>query len=189
VIGLLEMRAEFLGLARPSVRYCREHGLDWATIEAACGGVFLAPIRPDRSWFDFDPEGGEAAICEALADDGATVVDLVAWSLTRPDRVVTAVGAAAVLGEAVAANPATGFGGAPLRIFRTPLAWLRARCDGVVILDPTRGGRWLADVPFDTVAAEDEAHALHLDAMRRAPLERQTIVVPGPRRVPAKVAA
>lgn len=189
MIGLLEMRAEFLGFARPSVRYCRDHGLDWATIEAACGGVFVAPIRPDRSWFEFDPEGVEAVICEALAADGATVVDLVAWSLTRPDRVMTAAGAAAVLGEAVAANPATGFGGAPLRIFQTPLAWLRARCDGVVILDPMRAGRWLLDLPFDTVAAEDQAHARQLDAMRRAPLERQALVVPGPRRVQPEAAA
>lgn len=177
MIGLLEMRAEFLGLARPSVRYCRDHGLDWATIEAACGGVFVAPIRPDRSWFDFDPEGVDAAVCEALADDGVTVVDLVAWLVDDPALWWTAVGMAAVLGEAYANNPASGFGGAPLRLFRHPLAWLKARCEGTVILHDQRGGRWLMDLPLNAILAEDQAHARHLDAMRSAAARHPKILL------------
>ncbi len=178
MIDLLRLRADVLVHARPSVAYCRARGLDWSPIEAACGGVFLVPVRPDRAWFDVDPDGVEAAVCQARGPDSVEVVDLVAWSLDNPARWWTAIGAAVVLGEAVAHNPATGFGGAPLRLFRHPLRWLQAGCDGAVILDPARGGRWLLDLPVAAVAAEDDAHAAELSAVRDATVDRVAIVVP-----------
>lgn len=179
MIALLEARMALIEHARPSVGYCRQHGLDWPTIEAACSGVFLAPIRPEPGGrFTFDETGTLAAVVEVLAADGETVIDIAAWSLTDPTRWRTAIGAAVALGETVAWNPSTYAFGRPLRLFRTPLRWLQAGCDGACILDTKRAARWLQDVPSSTVAAADDGHAIELETLRRALLKEQTIVVP-----------
>lgn len=188
-VDLLQARSDFVAMARPSIAYVRQHRLDWSIMEATCGGVFLAPIRPDRHWFDFDPDGVEAVVIEARGADSVEVVDLVAWLPANPGRWWTVLGAATVLGEAFAASPTSGFGGAPLRLHRTPLAWLQAGCDGAVILDPNRGGRWLMDLDHAAIAAEDADHAAEIDAMRLATAQRQPIVIPQARRPRPRVAA
>ena len=139
---------ELLDLARPSCAYCAENGIDWAAIEVVTGGVFLAPIRPiaPRS-FAFHRGGRLAAVCEVLGADGETIIDILAWSLTDPTRWWTAIGAAVAIGEAATANPATYIADQPLRLHRTPLAWLQAKCAGSVLLDQqliTKVSRWSA---------------------------------------------
>lgn len=165
--SLLAARVAFLAAARPSLTYVRHHRIDWTAAEKATGGVFLAPITTDRTWFDFTPAGLLAAVCEVRDADGEAVVDLLAWSVDDPHRWWTAVGGAVVLGEAYAANPNTGLCGEPLRIFRTPLSWLRAECAGIVLLDPTRAGRWLIH-SARTVAAEDTRHAAEIQRLMKA---------------------
>ena len=175
---LLRARLDLVRFARPSIAYCRENTIDWVATEPMCGGVFLAPVRFDGPWFDIVEDGEEAVVVEALAEDSTTVMDLVAWPINDPTRFATAIGAASVLGENVAANPSTYFAGAPLRLFRTPLAWLQSGCDGAVILDPTRGARWLLDLPSSRIAAEDDGHAAEIEADRLALVTRQRLVVP-----------
>ena len=179
MIDLLLARAELLNLAQPSVDYCRGQGIDWIATAPACGGLFMAPIRltPGRR-FEFDPDGILAAVCEAIGEDATSILDLVAWSTTKPHRFRTAFGAAPALGMAAACNPATYFGDRPLRLFRTPLAWLQAACDGAVLLDPERGARWLLDIPTSKLAAEDDDHAAEIVRLRQALLDEQSIVVP-----------
>ena len=165
--ALLSARVAFFTAARPSVSYVRGHGIDWTTAEKATGGIFLARIVTDRAWFDFDMDGFDAAVCEVRDDYGERVVDLLAWSVDDPHSWWTAVGAGVMLGEAWAANPNTGLCGEPLRIFRTPLAWLQGDCAGIVLLDPARAGRWLLD-SARTVAAEDRAHAAEVHRLMKA---------------------
>ena len=165
--AILSARVVFLAAARPSLTYVRQHKIDWTAAEKATGGVFLAGIVTDRAWFDFAPDGFDAAVCEVRDTDGETVVDLLAWSVDDPHRWWTAVGAGVVLGEAWAANPNTGLCGEPLRIFRTPLGWLQGDCAGIVLLDPARAGRWLLDAAR-TVAAEDRSHAAEVHGLMKA---------------------
>ncbi len=166
-LALLRARATFLAAARPSVSYCRQHGIDWTAAEKATGGIFAARISIDRTWFDFDETGSEAIVCEVRGYDGEAVVDLVAWSIDDPTRWWTAIGAGVVLGEAFAANPNAGLCGEALRILRTPLAWLRAQCEGIVLLDRTRAGRWLLE-GARTVAAVDRQHAADIHRLMKA---------------------
>ena len=183
--AVLVARCHFVGAARSSVSYCREHGIDWSSIEPATGGLFLANIVPDPPGrFRFDPRGIEAAVVEAIGEDCESVEDIVAWPVGDPELVLTACGIATVLGEAHAANPATFALGQPLRLFRTPLAWLQAGCQGAVVLDYQRGARWLRDLD-GPIAAEDEAHAAHIREAIIATLRLTRIMVPRRRRVAA----
>ena len=166
-LDLLRARAMFLAAARPSVPYVRRHGLDWTAAEKATGGIFVARISTDRGWFDLDESGFDAVVCEVRGCDGETVVDLVAWSIDNPTSWWTAIGAAVVMGESFAGNPNAGLCGEPLRIFQTPLAWLRAQCEGIVILDHARAGRWLLDAGR-TVAAVDRQHAADIHRLMKA---------------------
>ncbi len=176
--GLLQARTTLIQHARPSLAYCRANLIDWNATQPHCGGLYIVPARFDPPWFDMIDDGEEAAVAEALAEDAVTVVDLVAWPVGNPGRFATAIGAAAVLGENVASNPTTYFGGAPLRLFRTPLTWLQAVCDGACILDHVCGARWLLEVPTRRIAAEDDAHADELIKARTALFGRQDFVVP-----------
>ena len=177
-LHLLQARLDLVQFARPSIAYCRGLGIDWVATEPMCGGVYIVPARFDGLWFDIVEDGEEAVVVEALADNAVTVVDLVAWPIADPTRYVTAIGAAAVLGENVAVNPTTYFGGVPLRLFRTPLRWLQEGCDGTVILDPARGVRWLLDLASSRIAAEDDEHADELMKARAALFGDQHFVVP-----------
>ena len=180
---VLEERAALVDLARliSGMQYLRETGIDYATAEVACGGVFVAPVLavPPNS-FTISEEGSEGVVVEALAEDGVTVLDLVTWRPSSPHRWRTLLGAAPALGMATAVNPATYFGGLPLQLYRTPLEWLQARCDGAVLLDLKRGARWLLDVDniAQTLALRDDAHAAEIQATRIALITRQRLVVP-----------
>ena len=182
-LHLLQARVDLLHYARPSISYCQANRIDWTLTQPYCGGVYIAPVWFNPPFFDIVDDGEEAAIVEALAEDAVTIVDLVAWPVGNPVRFATAIGAAAVLGENVAANPVTYFAEAPMRLFRTPLAWLQAGCDGAVTLDPARGARWLLDLPSKRIAAEDEEHAAEIAVARRRIVDRQRIVVPDRLRV------
>lgn len=176
---LLEACDEFNELAQPSIRYCRDHGLDWSAVEAATGGVFLVPTRPVRPRsFEFCPGGRLVAMCEVFDEDGETVIDLAAWSLADPHRFGTMFGRAPALGMAFATNPASGFTGQPLRLFRTPLGWLRAGCQGSVLLDRARGARWLLDLGTSKFGAEDDHHAAELEQDRAQLFGEQSFLVP-----------
>lgn len=180
---LFRARADLVDMARPSVAYCHRLSLEWPEIAAHAGGVFMAPIVVDGPWFNFDPGGVEAAVVEARAADDLTVVDLVAWVPSKPERWFRAVGGAPALGIASAANPATYACGQPLQLYRSPEDWVVARCCGGVLLDLDAGVDWLVSVPLArTIAVRDDEHARQIDgARRRLGLPRhQRLVVAAP---------
>ena len=128
-------------------------------IEIDAGGRLYQPI-----------DGGLPAIVVPVMD-GFELIDLLAFDPRAPDRWRLRLGAAALLGSDALDNQLLG---KPLNIYRTPLAWLRAGLDGVVILD--FGGAFvdLATAPNGLVA-EDPQHQREL---RAAMTERATRRLP-----------
>lgn len=170
---LREMRAElFAGLREldpDGFRYRRELGVDHPVIEAECGTVVCASLHyfAPRT-FDFgasdNARGIKSAVVEVFDTDRETVIDLCAWPLDRPDKFATAIRRADGLGVWRVTNPATYHVGQALRVHRTPDAWLRAGCDGVVILNPLSAPRWLAESPGQLIA-EDIEHGREIGRM------------------------
>lgn len=177
---ILLMRRELYAQAEwtPESSDCvKAHGLDLDCINAHTGlfAVCLCQIAGPN--FDFFPDGVPAAVIEVLAEDGATVVDLVAWPLDAPDRFATACGEADILGIANMRNPATYAGGKPLAIHRTPLAWLKAGCSGCVVLNAAWGGVWLSRAT-GPLLAEDLAHGRELRRVMPKGFDTRRLLVP-----------
>lgn len=120
---------------------------DFDILEAAgVPGAFLwhgpsrfgvAIVAPDAGGtYQLSEGGGELAIvvpARPLAFDDHDVGDLVAFYLSRPSRWWTRLGAVPLLSpDAILRAEVTR---TPLRVFSTPLDWLRAGGDGIVILD------------------------------------------------------
>ena len=91
------------------------------------------PIRAGtvRFWqhaFELDPEGDRALLFKHERD-------WIAWQ-PRSGKLASWRGVAFALNEEAIWNPASYFGGLALRIHRTPLEWLKADRDGIVIVQP-----------------------------------------------------
>ena len=171
----------------PELRdYLKRHRLNLAEVTAHAGFLNVVLVQfwtgndGDQS-FTFNPDGEPTAVIEALLFDWNRepyTADLVAWPLRAPDQFTTAMGlndGADVLGPVNMVQR----GGAPLKVYRTPLAWLKAGCDGCCPLKP--GSRhWLrrAGGPF---AVEDVDHGLELRKLLGSDA-RERILVPAMRR-------
>jgi hypothetical protein len=124
--------------------------------------------------FDFSPNGGPCAVLTVLSEKPEYVMDLAAWPIHNPRAVRLALQEAELIGAEQATNPACFFHG-PLRIHRTPLSFLQAGAQGMVLLRQ-RGARWLPDA-VGPLEVEDEPHrrellaAVKLWAPRRPPPE------------------
>lgn len=163
--------------------YLRKHRIDDRDAHAHAGGINVALVKflgdnSGDSRFAFDIDGQPAVVIEAILFGHARepfVADLVAWPINDPDTFATAMGAndgADVLGPQNMIQR----GGAPLTVHRTPLAWLKAGCEGCVPLK--RGARhWLhrAGGPF---IAEDTDHGRELRQLLGANAMRHRILVP-----------
>ena len=126
----------------------------------------LLPVRfVQNGRFEFADDGQPgsrpAIIVEALAEDDDTVVDLLAADVAEPRRLASMFGWGQLLGLSHAVNPATYFGGQPLRVFRSVEGWLRAGCGGAVLVTPDAAWLVLAGLP-GPIGAEDLEHAREL---------------------------
>jgi len=155
---------------REMIDMLREAGVANRTLADPRCFVKSAPVVPaEHGRFDFDADGREVALVACL-DLFEEVTDLLAFLPLQPERMRRYTGRATFLGEHVVANPATCAVGEPLRIFRTPMSWLRAGGKGAVILDPGAAWRPLLDVP--AIAGEDREHARALSDIRTPPMCR-----------------
>ena len=161
--------------------FFRTHGLDPRGLEPFAGTVGVVPCRftppPRRFWFD--PDGADAAFFEVLEieDREIVVTDLVAFDVADPTIFGTSEGCGVLLGADQIGNPSSYLGGRPLPILRTPLAWLRAGCRGVVVLDERRAGVRLA-AALGNLAGEDEEHARQLARMTAGMFSPRKILFP-----------
>lgn len=163
-----EHRAELLSAGIP-LDIVRLYPLIGAELVLVKAGMY----RPD-------PDGLPAFITPVLVDNAASpeaahplvyarhlgeCVDLVAWHPAHPDLWALRLGVATWLGciEPQYCDPD------PVAMRRSPLAWLRAGCDGLVILSrhPPDAYRILTDC--QSIVAEDETHAAELRKLVRQP--------------------
>jgi hypothetical protein len=168
------------------IDYARQHGIDLGVAYAFAGLCAVIPITDcGNGRFDFrdTDEDIESLVCEALGADGETCTDLVAWPLSDPGRVMTIFGRAVIIGEWASRSPFT-YAFAPLTMHRNPLEWLKAGCDGAAIVDATKAGRALVDLPGQ-IAARDAQHGRELSALIDAVYPSNKIVVPIAKKVAA----
>lgn len=127
-------------------------------ITPLCG---LDRVRSNGCWYEPDPDGVPAVIVPGI--DFGEVVDLVAFQPHRPGHFKIRTGAAPFLGGD---NMASNFG--PLHIWRTPLGYLRAGLNGVVVLSWSTARPLLAccsEIIAEDVPHGDEVH----EQLRRKP--------------------
>ena len=176
--GLL---ADFYDRADPTpelLAYIRREPIPMGAVYAFAGMIAVARVRFFAGrHFDFDDDGMPGVVIEALGDDAESIEDLVAWPLDRPDKFATALGRARGLGVDQARNPASIFGGKPLRVWRTPLAWLKAGCQGVVILNQSAAVLWLGDA-LGTIAGEDIEHAREIGRLLHPYVNPRRVLYP-----------
>jgi hypothetical protein len=165
--ALIAARAEFYDRALPHrefQHYVRQNGIELGRISGFAGATGILPVvNCGQGRFDWDAPGQlvQAFICEAYAEDGETVIDLVAWPIDRPQLVMTMFGRAPLLGLWEAMNPSTYFGGKPLQMHRTPLEWLQAGCRGAAVVRPASAARLLFDID-GAMAGKDQRHTRQL---------------------------
>ena len=160
-----EAEALFSDLRYPSVE-----ALAWLRANGVSGAALAEPELPrsarvdfhmDRPLFDFVDDAGEVGV-QALVflarDDTGDPSDLVAWSCRR-GKVAAHFGAAAVLGADYILAPRLTVEGA-LWVHWTPLKWLKAGREGVVLIDASCAAVALRN--FGPLAAEDHAHGEQL---------------------------
>jgi hypothetical protein len=150
--------------------------------------VGIAGMRIKNGLYEPAPDGRPAYVTPVLVGDPVSpetpdplvyarhlgdIVDLVAWHPKHPQAWPLRLGAATWLGciEPQYCNPD------PVVVRRSPLAWLRARCDGLVILssDPADAYRLLSGCC--EIAAEDHQHAAELRKLVRRPWSLPRITV------------
>ncbi len=117
--------------------------LDQGVSDEALWPISGATVRFDGATFDLDHEGERALTFYAL--DSGRAFDLVAWQ-PKTGAVGSWRGQAFCLGDQDDIfNPATYFAGDALRLHETPLDWLLADRDGIVIVCPDLVPAYLAD--------------------------------------------
>jgi hypothetical protein len=176
---LFSARVELNCRAEPTVGwldYVRNRAIDIETVARFAGLIAVTHcIFFDHRRFDFaDPaerEAEPAAVIEALGDDGASVIDLVAWPLEAPGRFASLFGNVLMLGATRVTDPATYFGGQHLQLYKNPLRWLQAGCGGGVIVDP-HGARLKLRAATGPIAGEDLDHARAIQKLTQLPPQR-----------------
>jgi len=156
-------------LVPATASFVKSNRLDLEMVNAHAGTISLLPCAFDGAgYFDFDPGGDICCVFEVLDEDAATSTDLCAFSVIFPDRFGLAMGSAAVLGLTNVTNPASWAFGKVLPVYRRPIDWLRAGCEGVVILDHYAAPACLSR-KLGNLLAEDEAHARELKSLLCTP--------------------
>ena len=146
------------------MEYIRKHQLEMSTIFDFAGLCAVLPISVcGNGRFDFLVATVPGFVCEAFGEDGQTVIDLVAWTIDRPDQVLSMFGRAGLLGAWEAMNPATYFMGGLLKLHRTPLEWLKADCRGSTVVTSHIAARMLLEAPGN-IAADNHAHGREISS-------------------------
>jgi hypothetical protein len=114
------------------VRWLLRYGVEAAAMVGPWP-IGAATVRFDVGTFDLNPTG-ECALTFRVHECGE-VIDLVAWH-AHTGKLASWRGTAFAIGQQAIFNPATYFGGGTLRVHRTPLEWLLADRDGIVIVKP-----------------------------------------------------
>jgi hypothetical protein len=179
--ALIAARAEFYERSQVTaefLHYVGRHSLELGRISDFAGATGILPVADcGGGRFDWGAPGDmiEAFICEAYAEDGETVIDLVACPLDRPKYIMTMFGRAPLLGLWEAMNPATYYGGKPLQMHRTPLEWLQSGCRGAAVVRPSLAAPFLFNLE-GAIAGKDLRHSRHLLDLIRSVVDDKKVV-------------
>jgi hypothetical protein len=104
--------------------------------------IGAANVKFDGDAFALDPNGERALTF--LVEDCGEVIDIAAWQ-PRTGQLATWLSAAFAIGQEKIFNPATYFADSALRVHETPLQWLQAEREGIVIVRPDLAHAHLAN--------------------------------------------
>jgi hypothetical protein len=109
-------------------------GVPWRTIGELNGAGLIGAARVHVSvdGSRFEPEGPDARLLLGSVS-GDHLVDVVAMSTTCEDEWAVLTGGGDILGQA-ALDQAVATNARFLRLHATPMAWLRAGCEGVAVV-------------------------------------------------------
>lgn len=183
--ALHEARDELIERATHSINefceYRRAQSIAQETIEAHCGCLTVLPVQFfPQARFDFtdDVDGAhQALVMEVFDFDGETVIDLIAWPVTRPDKVASMFGRAPLVGMFNVSCAATYCFGKALVVHRTPLAWLQAGAMGCAVVVPALAARELIDAP-GLITGQDMEHAREIGRLLSSIVDLSKIVAP-----------
>jgi hypothetical protein len=154
------------------LRWLLNQGIDADAM--ASPAIRGASVEFDGDTFSFD---GSHRVVVFRADDRGEPVDLIAWQ-PKSGKLATWRGAAFCLGDVDDLfNPAVKFMGGALRIHRTPLEWLCAGRDGIVIAQPKLAYGHFRDGM--RIVCTDASHGQQLKKWLRAPTRKVEIFVEG----------
>jgi hypothetical protein len=142
----------------------------WHDLPARAGVVFREGSRFDFAAdlpADRDDEVVSAMVLLAL-DEDSYPVDLVAWT-AKPYRIESWLGATPFLGAENLLAPRLGDG---LKVFPTPMEWLKGERDGVVIVDPAEA-KWV--LVYEQLVVGDVTFARELREKLSLPVPRISI--------------
>ena len=133
--------------------------LDQGVSDKVLWPISGATVRFDEATFDLDYEGERALTFRA--EDRGEVIDLIAWQ-PRTNKLASWRGQAFCLGDMDdILNPATHFAGGALRVHATPLDWLLADREGIVIVRPDLAPAYLANCR--RLSCLSQAHARQVE--------------------------
>lgn len=117
-----------------------------------------------------------------LVEDYGEIIDIAAWQ-PRTGRIATWLNAGFAIGQEQIFNPATYFDDGALYVHETPLQWLLAERNGIVIVRPDLAHAYLANCR--RLACSVVAHARRLKCWLQPPKPTAEILVRVDERAPA----
>jgi hypothetical protein len=161
--------------------------LDWLRSQGVSDAALDDLPHIGAAFVEFDGhlfeevEDGQRALTFVIHGHGE-FIDFAAWQ-PRTGQLATWRSAGFAIGQEAICNPATYFAGGALRIHRSPLEWLKADRDGIVIADHKQTYAMLRHVPRLSFA--DAMLARQVRAWLQPPKPRVEFLV----EVPAERAA
>jgi len=151
-------------LNQAQLNWLRNHGVSTHAMTEP-DPIFTARVTFTKTGtFDIvtaEEEGHTALLILAYGLRGE-VLDIAAWT-PRSGKLATWLGRVCVLGENEILQPCLG---APLQVYREPLAWLKADRHGVVVVNAKRAADVLSGI---SLQAEDASHAMELRRLLTRP--------------------
>ncbi len=141
--------------------------------ENALWPISGATVRFEGRTFDLDPNGVRTLAFRC--HDCSEVIDIAAWQ-PQTGKLGSWLGAAFCIGDVDDIfNPATYFADSTLPVHETPLQWLLAEREGIVILRPDLAHVYLAN--SRRLACSDAAHARQVERWLQPPKPTAKIFV------------
>ena len=143
------------------LHWLKANRVDLPLVENLTGPIVRTTGSFIESWYEPDAIGENCFAFAVYGEDAETVIDIVAWSARDQYMFAPQFERAEMIGVDQIHNPASFANNKHCRIHRTPLRWLQADCEGVVILDYEKARKTLSRVT-GSLDVEDVDYAREL---------------------------